>query len=220
MRISKTALTQLRRDMNKRLDKPGSKRSRLPRQMRLAEACAKSDMTIDTFPPNTVAIHLHGWLKAVPSLKNSRPVGTNFMSVHARDFISVMDIKFRALLPRGFIPTDDSKYFLVVCFADRAHRFDPDNATTTIKDWLEPSWKIVGRQNKRERGWGAGLVKDDNQIIAFGFRASDFGFKGECTTIFLSRVEEENDARLTQLEQLISCALVHSKHNTATQEAK
>lgn len=174
----------------------------LTRRERLARMRGESDIFVsyvrdkaENLEPEltAVTIELHGKLAAVPSLKNSKPMGRNFMSARARDYIETLNSMYWDTRRDEALTFGAAPIFAFIVFGKRPQRFDPDNGATTIKDWLEPSTKIVGGKVKRDRGWGSGLVLDDNQVTAFAVRAADLKIETPITTIYLrklSRVRE------------------------------
>ena len=70
---------------------------------------------------------------------------------------------------------------MLVSCAKRSRRFDPISVAETVQDWLEPASKIVGRTKKHARGWGAGLVDDDSQVVSISAHAEDLGLEPEST---------------------------------------
>lgn len=163
-------------------------KSKLTRQERLARIRELSQLAVTANTDSdgnltAVTIELHGKLAAVPSLKNSKPNGANFMSTRARDWLTSAQGFWKA---QSFLSSfGDEPLLAVIVWGKRPVRFDTDNATTTIKDWLEPATKIVGKFEKRSRGWGAGLVNNDSQVEAWPVRASQLGLDTTTTTIYL-----------------------------------
>jgi hypothetical protein len=142
--------------------------------------------------------HGAGWLKIViggalariPSLKNNRQFGGVDRTV--LDKLKALDSMFRR-----HVNCDDTTFFgdqevfLFAVFGDRGGtKFDEDNALTTVKDWLEPLSKCVGRTSKRGRGWGIGLVNDDSQVRAFVLPERYLGACRKETTLMI-RVSTE-----------------------------
>lgn len=145
----------------------------------------KSQMRIrgwDT--PNGQAIEMivSGPAARIPSLKNSKLPGKNFLPPSTRRRIEALDILFeQSALEIG----DKLKRYgetPVFCrvLLGAGNQADEDNAFATIKDWLEPSCKM--NRGKR-RGWGVGLVADDKQVFGYAIYKSRFGDTSRDTTI-------------------------------------
>lgn len=135
-------------------------------------------------------IEFIGQVGDIPSLKNSKMPKTNFMNPQTKLRIGVMDIlfamgaaklRFKKRITFGSQPVA----LLVVC-KSRSRSFDPDNVLATVKDWLEPRFKQVGRQRKN-RGWGVGVVDNDSQITGICIKDSDLGLNLDKTIIVVRR---------------------------------
>jgi hypothetical protein len=196
-------------------------KSKLTRQERLTRIRESSEMNLtynyrdgvgEKRELMAVTIELHGKLAAIPSLKNSKPMGQNFMSKQARDYLAVVDNVFK--MKQGFEITKQmprippmtfgtEKVFVLVVFGKRSRSFDPDNGLATVKDWLESSEKMVGQRSKHRRGWGCGLVNNDSQVTAFGVHAEDLGLDTPVTTIYLRRLETMREFLVDMLARAI-----------------
>lgn len=125
---------------------------------------------------NLVAVHieLHGPISRIPSLKNSKMPGKNFMNNDTRSRLRVMDRLYaKACQQIGVTPPTfgDSEVFALVVCGKRPTRFDKDNCATTVQDWLEPTIKKVGKKGA-PRGWGVGVVNNDKQITTLAFNSA------------------------------------------------
>jgi hypothetical protein len=142
-----------------------------------------------------VHIELRGKLAAIPSIKNQRfngiPNTTNVDKVKALEFLFRHEMEKQGVAAFG-----DAPVFVSLLIGKKGRRSDPDNALTTVKDWLEPREKPVGRK-KHSRGWGVGVVNNDSQITGFACRAADVGLPDECTTIDIIPVERVREKILT-----------------------
>lgn len=139
-----------------------------------------------------VQINFSGPISAIPSLKNSKLPGHNFLSPSVTTRLQIMDaLFFGALNKSGFSGrlSFGAQPVGVVCVcAKRKVRFDTDNVFATVRDWLEPQTKQVGRC--RERGWGIGLIENDVQVRGFAILDTDIGLLLNKTIIVIQPYEE------------------------------
>lgn len=137
----------------------------------------------------TLHIEFHGPIADIPSIKNNRQFGGIDPKVLAR--LAAMDRLFCDRIEEMKIPFPkfDGRVFGIVCHSIRNRSFDEDNATTTIKDWLEPKSKIVGRKSKTKRGWGIGVVDNDSQVLIWPVLQKDLSIESPVTIIELKSFE-------------------------------
>lgn len=157
---------------------------------------------------NSLVIVLDGLLARVPSLKNSKLPGRNFMAPHCSDYLRALDtawVKENLKFARGKYPPlsfGSQPLFMFVVHGRRPQYFDEDNATSTLKDWLEVTTKQVGKK-VRDRGWGAGITNNDRLVTAWPIRATDLGMSITTTTMYITLLEDARElmaevtARLT-----------------------
>lgn len=141
-----------------------------------------------------ITIALKGPVAAVPSLKNSKAPGTNYINEKTMSRIVAMDALWNAAC-RSYTGQDtavvgfgDQPVHLLCIFGKRSRSFDLDNAMATVRDWLEPPWKTVGRG--KQRNWGVGLVNNDSQITGYAVHASDIDLETTDTVISLRRLDD------------------------------
>lgn len=157
----------------------------------ILELMNDSEMTIDDRALNdgtllSLVIEIRGALAAVPSLKNSKLPGTNYINPKARAKLLALDaLYFRATRNRQ-LSFADERVFMLGLFGGRSRSFDVDNAVTSLRDWLEPSAKSVGRR-RRSRGWGVGVVANDRNIVSLGLSAADLSSDKKTTLLVLKR---------------------------------
>lgn len=150
-----------------------------------------------------LCIVLQGSCASIPPLKNSKIPGTNFLNPRTRGKIKTLDAAWWAAVfskpehqpLRGWRWEEK---VLVQVLLSKTTRADADNAMATVRDWLEPPTKSVGR---RQRGWGIGLVGNDSQIISIAMHQADLGIKLEqdVTFIFIKPLLTEDKAALCSL---------------------
>ena len=137
-----------------------------------------------------VQIEFIGQVGDIPSLKNSKMPNTNFMNPQTKLRIGVMDILFAMgaakLRFKKRLTFETTPVALLVVCKSRSRNFDPDNVLSTVKDWLEPRYKQVGRKRKN-RGWGVGIVDNDAQITGICVKDCDLGLKLDKTIIVVRR---------------------------------
>lgn len=116
-------------------------------------------------------IEFHGELSRIPSLKNSKLPGKNFINPDTVDRLVAMQALFdRSALvyPRKQLRFDSERVLGLLVCSRRRTRFDLDNCAAAVKDWLEPP-------TKRGRGWGVGVIEDDSQLTVFPVHADQYG---------------------------------------------
>lgn len=128
-------------------------------------------------------IEFHGELSRIPSLKNSKLPGRNFINPDVLQRLKAMDGLFqRGAEPyrRKGLAFGDAEVLGVLVCPKRKVRFDLDNCAAAIKDWCEPP-------TKRLRGWGVGLVNDDSRLNVVVVRAEHVGLDIKHSLLILRR---------------------------------
>lgn len=142
-----------------------------------------------------VKIELLGPIAHIPSLKNSKLPGKNFINAETLARIKVMDTVFKqtaAKLGLHFrMSFDKEDVALIVVCAKRKVAFDTDNCLATVRDWLEPATKKVGKG--RLRGWGIGLIDNDRQVKGLALYDKDLGLTLDKSIIILQRFDRTKD---------------------------
>lgn len=142
-----------------------------------------------------VKLEFSGPIAHIPSLKNSKLPGRNFINPTTAARLKVMDYTYKQSIEKtGLrIPIsfgNDDVALVVVC-ASRKVSFDTDNCLATIRDWLEPPIKKVGKG--KGRGWGVGLVNNDRQVKGLALYDKDLGMKLDKSIIILQRYDKTRD---------------------------
>lgn len=118
-----------------------------------------------------VRIEFHKETSRIPSLKNSKLPGRNFLNPETLNRLRAMDALYlrstRVYNDSNLSFGDQKVMGLLVC-NKRPVRFDLDNCVAAVKDWCEPA-------TKRGRGWGVGLVDDDSKLNIIAAHAEDLG---------------------------------------------
>lgn len=157
--------------------------------------------------PQLIYIEIHGILAQIPSLKNNRQFG----GIERRTLaaLEAMDKLFiDAVTEQGFKHSQlffGEKMVHITILAGGRKTANEDNAMTTIKDWLELRTKVIGRKNKRQRGWGISLIKDDIQARGYALKAQDIGLNQAYTSISIkpwSDIQEEAFSFMTRCRQV------------------
>ena len=118
-----------------------------------------------------IRIEFHKETARIPSLKNSKLPGRNFINPDTLDRLRAMDalfIRSTSVYPRQRLTFRDQDVGGLLICSKRPTRFDLDNCVASIKDWCEPA-------QKRGRGWGVGLVEDDSKLNVFAVHAAHTG---------------------------------------------
>lgn len=188
---------------NLRLFRPKKARPK-PKELLLkyinGSSCFVHIVETDTFP-RMIHIEFHGELAQIPSLKNSKITGKNGHSftnpvvrakLDAMDHLFLMEVQ-KAGFKRWKFGAERVQILLHV--AKRNRKFDEDNAMSTVKDWLEPHTKLVGRTaGNRDRGWGVGIINNDH--LAHGFPVTDamLGTERDHTEIIIRPLNDMREA--------------------------
>lgn len=161
--------------------------------------------------PSLIYIEIHGALAQIPSLKNNRQFGgidlRTLAGLHAMDTM-FSDSMIEQNIPHSRLRFGEQKVHIAMVVGGRSTA-NEDNAMTTIKDWLEPRTKIVGRKNKKARGWGIGLVSDDILVRGYALKAEDIGLSQNYTSISIrpwDDVQEEAVGFMAKCRQLEEAA--------------
>lgn len=132
---------------------------------------------------SSLRVEFHGELARLPSLKNSKLPGKNFINPDTLDRLQAMQVHFersaRVYPSKALHFQKEPLVALLVC-SKRKTRFDLDNCAASVKDWLEPN-------TKRGRGWGVGVVEDDSQLTVFPIHASQYEKQIEYSLLLVRR---------------------------------
>lgn len=142
-----------------------------------------------------VKLEFSGPIAHIPSLKNSKMPGKNFTNVETMARLKVMDYVYKQSVAKSGIhfPVNfgkDDVALILIC-AKRKVAFDTDNCLATIRDWLEPPTKKVGKG--RTRGWGVGLVDNDRQIKGIAIYDRDIGLTLDKSIVVIQRYDRTKD---------------------------
>ncbi|NIM21884.1 MAG: hypothetical protein GTN64_05620 [Candidatus Latescibacteria bacterium] len=121
-----------------------------------------------------LTIDITGELARIPSLKRGRHPRFPGLYPDTEARLYGLTYLFDDIYENALPPTlNDELLIGVLILAPCNWGTDADNCATTIKDWLEPASKQIGGKNKRDRGWGVGVVPDDSSIRLFALHAKD-----------------------------------------------
>lgn len=139
-----------------------------------------------------LTIQIHGALAHIPSIKNNRHPRFPGIDKKVLAKLKALDILFFKAVEgigysKEFLNLHDSYIFITLITANSKRAANEDNAMTTIKDWLEPRTKIVGGKNKKDRGWGIGIIKDDIQARGIALKSEDLNRQSEHTLIVIQK---------------------------------
>lgn len=130
------------------------------------EICATSTMDIslkmlDDGPRYMLSIK--GTAANIPSLKNAKLPGKNFLNSSVRNQLQALTWLFNCQLNKfGHFPRyKNTNVFMMVVLGNKSKLIDDDNCLASLRDWLEPPTK-----NNKDRGWGIGLVNSDRYITS------------------------------------------------------
>jgi hypothetical protein len=142
-------------------------------------------------------LEIRGDLAEIPSLKNSKIPGTNFINPLTVARLKALGSLFTAAWFDEFATADrklalpatfgKEELFAVLICGKRGRRFDTDNAFAAIRDWCEPPAKL---NRKHTRGWGVGIVADDSQISGLAINETDLGYSTGRTIFILARLAD------------------------------
>lgn len=142
-----------------------------------------------------IAITLTGPLADLPSLKNAKRFSGrgSFIDKSTMARIRALDRMFKEAWKKLPQVTNYDRGALSVIVSNRfrARGFDTDNVFSFVKDWLEPSTKTSGVRGKTvNRGWGVGLVANDNQVSGGSYYAAELGWDCNTTQILIAPFSE------------------------------
>jgi hypothetical protein len=159
-----------------------------------------SRMEVDVLPgeplPASVIITITGECRHLPNMKNNRRIhnGRTYIAKDAMARIKALDVLWREKYPNGDGPSFGANDIVViVACAEKSRRFDPIGCQETVNDWLEPRVK-----NKKDRGWGVGVVADDCYIASHPRRSWQLCTLPDRTMIVIAPylpTTQEDDAR-------------------------
>lgn len=152
-----------------------------------------------------VSIEFHGELARTPNLKNRKIPNQTFTNPDVEGRLIAMDRLFGAEQLKLSTPLtfEDEPVFILLYVADRDRDFDVDSCMVTIRDWLEPSEKIVGK-NVRKRGWGIGLINNDSAARGIPLKWSDVGQQSNSFTYIEVLRRRDVDSDIFQFTEKIS----------------
>lgn len=122
-----------------------------------------------------LGIEFRGELANLPNLKNRKIPGKVFTNPDVEGKLLAMDQLFCAAAEGKKLSFGSQEVFILLICANRPRSFDVDSCMVTVRDWLEPNTKIVGKK-VRSRGWGIGVLNDDKQARGIAIKWSDLGF--------------------------------------------
>jgi len=146
--------------------------------------------------PKLLHIEFHGELAKIPSLKNSKLPGMNFVNPDVTARLKAMDELFnREIHEAGYENWSFGieHIHVTAIFSDRDRAVNEDNLMSAIKDWLEPSTKPVGK-SRSNRGWGVGVVQDDYYAHGYPVVGEMLGLHPTHTTIIIRPLSAMREA--------------------------
>lgn len=169
--------------------KPKPKKTK---EQRYHEYVSKSDLAVyyicDGKDRKRWALRLEwrGPLSQIPSLKNSKAVGSNRINDSARAKLEAMDtLWFRTTINSPVRDIFMEDYVSVILIpGTRLRNTDPLAAMQSIADWLEPASKPVGIKGK-PRGWGIGLISDDKYVVPYAPPEGATGLERDFTEVII-----------------------------------
>lgn len=142
--------------------------------------------------PEIMHIIFSGKLAALPSLKNSKLPGKNFHCATTAGKLHAMTRLYKHRAGDLKVNFGKKEIYLHVALSKYC-KVDEDNAYASIRDWLEPF-------NKRDRGWGIGIIENDAQITGEARACHRIGLDLENTIITIRPLDLIKDEieRFTQ----------------------
>jgi hypothetical protein len=134
-----------------------------------------------------MVIRLDGAAARIPSLKNAKLPGKNFINPDVTARLRALDALYAGVIGHKRPSFGKQLVWMTLILGARKSSYDSDNCYAAVCDWLEPHSKIVGG---KARGWGAGIVPNDKLICGLHIPADYLGLVGTHTTILLERLED------------------------------
>lgn len=159
-----------------------------------------SDCSVDikinkNFELEKITINFFGELSKIPSLKNSKIPGKNFIANRTQGKLKAMTTLF-SHRAKGSWPTKLTEDLYVHVVLSKKSRVDEDNAFAAIRDWLEPPFK-------NNRDWGIGLVLDDKQICGGAYHAKRINYNCDHTSITILPLIDVQEALIEFHEKIV-----------------
>ncbi len=136
---------------------------------------------------DTIQILFTGSLARIPSLKNSKIPGRNFISNTTQGKLKAMTAFYELRTKNKFQFGKDVMLYLQVLLC-KGSRLDEDNGFAAVKDWLEPK-----TMRNRFRGWGIGLTENDKFITGEARHGWRIGLELPYTIITIRRYDDVAD---------------------------
>lgn len=137
--------------------------------------------------PEWIEIEFHGEAGRIPSLKNNK-ANAGWLTKDVKARIYNLDRCWERDISQRIDYGDELLSGVLICGDRGRRRFDTDNCSTTIRDWLEPGTKQAGR-TRRSRGWGVGMVEDDTNVRILPLKAADLGREDKHSTLILTKAK-------------------------------
>lgn len=165
--------------------------------------------------PLSVIMRFSGSLAKIPSLKNSKVPGLNCPNADVTARISAMDSLWWQQVDGRQLSFGRWPIFVVLICGHRNRQFDVDNCFSTVRDWLEPATKPVGRVDARgkrgARGWGIGLTDNDSLITGVAVSAETLGLCTEDSIIVVRSLGEVVSGLRHYLERFMPAWLLDER---------
>ena len=154
----------------------------------------------DLTKPEFLQIEFHGLAARIPSLKNSKMPGHNFINNSVLAHLLAMDRLYFSALGNDPIYYGSMPVFCVVILGKRPQTFDVDNGLAAVKDWLEPR-KVKGGRTVRR--WGVGIVADDRYVTGFAIHSQKI-VETDYTTIIIRPWGVVNEHVTTMIAKVVT----------------
>lgn len=151
---------------------------------------------------NILLIEFSGSLAKIPSLKNQKLPGRNFISNNAQGKLRAMTALFqhRARQQKINLSFGNQDVYLQVLIGEGS-RVDEDNGFAAIKDWLEPN---------HGRNWGIGIIDDDKYITGEARHVRRVDSTAKKTTIIIRPYYEVRE-KVIEFSNYISGGLIKNE---------
>lgn len=164
------------------------KKQRVDRIAEREQMIANSKCILVQLPGAGWELQICGELSNIPSLKNSKLPGKNFINGKVLGKLKALS----ELYERTYAGTpyrlnfDNQQLWIVAILSNATKANDEDNVFAAIKDWLEPRARVLKKKKIiKDRGWGIGAIQNDRQVNGFAIKTAATGVDSDFTRIII-----------------------------------
>lgn len=164
------------------------KKERVDRIAEREQMIADSKCILVQLPCDGWELQIYGTLSNIPSLKNAKLPGKNFLNGKVLGKLKALsDLYERTYAATPYrLNFHDQKLWVVAVLSNATKANDEDNVFAAIKDWLEPRARVLKKKKViKDRGWGIGAIVNDRQVNGFAIKTAATGVDSDYTRIII-----------------------------------